>query len=210
MRVGSCTGGSPVSKPQDRATDGHPCTLRCLRWAPGGCGPSQHCAVSMSIPGKAGPGEDSAHLFLEPCGYDSVADGAQAGVGVTAGGHLHEGEHPPHGGAARLCPTGHKQRGRHSTKVARCAAATYGSLRMQRQPGELPESADGGGARAAAPAEARDEQREEEEQQADWGPGEPGAACPKGKKLSSTCSQDTSRAEGPMTAATGPRGPTGL
>ena len=130
----------------------------------------------------------------------------QAGVGVTAGGHLHEGEHPPHGGAARLCPVGHKQRRRHSTKVARCAAATHGSLRMQRQPGELPESAEGGGARAAAPAEARDEQPEEEEQQADWGPGAPGAACPKGKKLSSTCSQDTSRAEGPMTAATGPRG----
>ena len=101
---------------------------------------------------------------------------------------------------------GHEQRVGHSTKAARLAVAPYRPLRMQRQPGELPESADGGGARAAAPAEAQDEQWEVEEQQADWGPGAPGAACPKGKKLSSTCSQDTSRAEGPMTAATGPRG----
>ena len=206
MRGGSCTGSSPVSKSRYPVTVGHPCILGCLRWASGGHGPSQHCAESISILGKAGPRENNTHLFLEPCGYDSVADGAQGQVGVMAGGHLYEGEHPPHGGAARLCPTGQKQRGRHSTKVARCAAAPYGSLRMQRQPGELPESADGGGARAAAPAEARDEQREEEEQQAGWGPGAPGAACPKGKKVSSTCSQDTSRAEGPMTAATGPRG----
>ena len=166
----------------------------------------QHCIISVSILGKAGHGEDGPQLFLDRCGYDSVTDGTQAAVGVTAGGHLLEGEIPPHGGVARLCPAGHEQRVGHSTKAARLAVATYRPLRMQRQPGEMPKSADGGGARAPAPAEARDEQPEEEDQQADWGPGAPGAACPKGKKLSSTCSQDTSRAEGPMTAATGPRG----
>ena len=47
------------------------------------------------------------------------------------------------------------------------AAATYGSLSLQQQPGKLPKSADGRGARAPAPAEAQDEQREEEEQEAD-------------------------------------------
>lgn len=124
--------------------------------------------MSMYIPGKVRPGEDCSQLFLKPCSYNLVAYGTQAAVAMNkAGCHLHEWQHPLHGGMACLCSVGHKLKGGHSTKVSRLAVVTYRPLGMQRQPGELPKSVMGGGARSPATSEAQEEQLEEEEQQAD-------------------------------------------
>ena len=141
MRGGSCTGAPLGACPGTLRRPATPAASDASTGHPGGSGPMQHCAVSVSILGKSGLGEDGPQLFLDRCGYDSVADGTQAAVGVMVGGHLLEGENPPHGGVARLCPAGraegrtqHKggQVGSGYVQALEDAAAAWGDAKVSR------------------------------------------------------------------------------